>query len=31
MLAIATGLFSERTEAENIAANYQLSWQSAHG
>ena len=28
MLAIATGLFHERTDAESIAQNYQLSWKS---
>ena len=28
MLAIATGIFHEPTEAESIAHNYQLSWRS---
>lgn len=30
MLAIATGIFREPTETQNIAHNYRLSWQTIH-
>lgn len=30
MLAMAMGLFHERTDAENIAHNYADSWKSMH-